>query len=326
MSSACLRLRHPISETSQMLPLRKLGAAFAAACLAVPGAHAGTYAKTQYPIVLAHGMAGFSSIGPINYFYGVPEDLRSNGATVYVTSVSAFNSAVLRGEQLLTQVEDIAAISGASKFNLIGHSQGNQSVRYLAAVRPDLVASVTSVGGVTQGSPVADLIQGLTGLVGPTVSTLIANVVNALGKVEALLSGNPSLPQDALEGTLPSLTTAGAKLFNAAYPAGVPTTACGQGAPIVNGIRYYSWSGAGQIYNIFDPADYLMQITALAFQGAPSDGLVGSCGSHLGAVLRDNYPMNHLHEVNQLLGLVGAGADPVGLYRIHANRLKLLGL
>lgn len=316
----------PTDETSHMQSFFKLGSVMAAAMFCVAGAQAGTYAKTQYPIVLAHGMAGFSNIGPINYFYGVPEDLRSNGATVYVTSVSAFNSAVLRGEQLLTQVEDIAAISGNKKFNLIGHSQGNQSVRYVAAVRPDLVASVTSVGGVTQGSAVADLIQGLSKLIGPTASTLIGDVVNALGKVEALLSGNPSLPQNALEGTLPSLTTAGAQQFNAAYPQGVPTASCGQGASVVNGIRYYSWSGTGQIYNLLDPADYLLKITALAFQGAPTDGLVSACSSHLGVVLRDNYPMNHLHEVNQLLGLVGSGADPVGLYRIHANRLKSLGL
>ena len=194
----------------------KTALAVAASTLACVGAaHAGTYAQTQYPIVLAHGMAGFSSIGGIDYFYGVPQDLRSNGAKVYSTSVSAFNSAVLRGEQLLTQVEDIAAISGAKKVNLIGHSQGNQSIRYVAAVRPDLVASVTSVGGVTFGSPVADLIQGLSGVVGPTISNLIASVVNALGSVEALLSGNPSLPQNALEGTLPSLTTSGAAACSA---------------------------------------------------------------------------------------------------------------
>ncbi|WP_374592764.1 esterase/lipase family protein [Aquabacterium sp.] len=304
----------------------KTAVAVAAGTLMLMGAaHAGTYAQTKYPIVLAHGMAGFSSIAGIDYFYGVPQDLRSNGATVYSTSVSAFNSAVLRGEQLLTQVEDISAISGAKKFNLVGHSQGNQSIRYVAAVRPDLVASVTSVGGVTFGSPVADLIQGLSGLVGPTVSNLIASVVNALGSVEALLSGNSSLPQDSLEGTLPSLTTSGAAAFNAAYPAGVPTTSCGQGAAVVNGIRYYSWSGTGQVYNVLDPADYILKVTAAVLPEA-SDGLVGKCASHLGVVLRDNYPMNHLHEVNQLLGLVGLGADPVGLYRIQANRLKKLGL
>jgi len=304
----------------------KTAAAVAVGTLMMAGAaQAGTYAKTQYPIVLAHGMAGFSSIGGIDYFYGVPQDLRSNGATVYSTSVSAFNSAVLRGEQLLAQVEDIAAVSGAKKFNLIGHSQGNQSIRYVAAVRPDLVASVTSVGGVTFGSPVADVIQGLSDVVGPTLSKLIASLVNALGSVEALLSGNASLPQDALEGTLPSLTTARAAAFNAAYPAGVPTTSCGQGAAVVNGVRYYSWSGTGQIYNLLDPADYLMKITAAVIPEA-SDGLVGKCASHLGVVLRDNYPLNHLHEVNQVLGLVGLGADPVGLYRVHANRLKKLGL
>lgn len=304
----------------------KSAAVVAAGTLMLVGAaHAGTYAQTKYPIVLAHGMAGFSSIGGIDYFYGIPQDLRGNGATVYNTSVSAFNSAVLRGEQLLTQVEDLAAISGAKKVNLIGHSQGNQSIRYVAAVRPDLVASVTSVGGVTFGSPVGDVVQGLTGLIGPAATNLIARVVNALGSVEALLSGNPSLPQDALEGTLPSVTTAGAAAFNAAYPAGVPATRCGQGAAVVNGVRYYSWSGTGQIYNLLDPADYIMKVTAAVIPEA-SDGLIGQCSSHLGTVLRDNYPMNHLHEVNQLLGLVGLGADPVGLYRMQANRLKNLGL
>ena len=105
------------------------------------------YAHTRYPIVLAHGMAGFNQIGPIDYWYGIPQNLAANGASVYVTQVASFASSVVRGEQLLQQVKEIIAITGARKVNLIGHSHGSQSVRYVAAVAPKLVASVTAVGG-----------------------------------------------------------------------------------------------------------------------------------------------------------------------------------
>ena len=38
-----------------------------------------SYAETRYPIVLAHGMAGFDNIGPLDYWYGIPGDLRHRG-------------------------------------------------------------------------------------------------------------------------------------------------------------------------------------------------------------------------------------------------------
>lgn len=306
----------------------QLAALAAALCLSVgagPCAAASTYAQTKYPIVFAHGMTGFANIGPIDYWYGIPSDLRQNGATVYVTEESAFNSSQLRGEQLLAQVQDILAITGAAKVNLIGHSHGNQSIRYVAGVRPDLVASATSVSGPTQGSAVADLVQGVSNVIGPGATSLLAQVVNGLGSIIEFLSGQPNLPQDSYEG-LQSLTSKGAAAFNAQYPGGVPTTACGQGAPVANGVHYYSWGGTSQITNLLDPSDYGLAISALAFGGKPNDGLVGQCANHLGQVIRDNYPMNHLDTVNQVLGLVGLGADPVSLYRIHANRLKLAGL
>lgn len=298
--------------------------ALALACVAAPTV-AGTYAQTRYPIVLAHGMLGFDNIGPIDYWYRIPGNLRANGASVYVTEVSAFNSSEARGEQLLSQVEEIVAVTGAGKVNLIGHSQGGHSARYVAGVRPDLVASVTGVASPVKGSAVADLIQTLSGVVGPTATQVIASVANGLGKLIAVLSGNSTASQNAL-GTLASLSTKGAAEFNTRFPAGVPTTACGEGAAAVNGIRYYSWGGVGQMYNLLDPGDYALALTGLAFGGTANDGLVARCSNHLGVVLRDNYAMNHLHVVNQVLGLVGLGADPVGLYRVHANRLKLAGL
>lgn len=299
--------------------------ALAAALSQMPAAHAATtYAKTKYPIVFAHGMTGFDNIGPIEYWYGIPADLRKNGATVYVTQESAFNSSELRGEQLLAQVQDILAVSGARKANLIGHSHGNQSVRYVAGVRPDLVASATSVSGPTKGSAVADVIQGASSSLGSFTTQVITSIVNGAGSIIGFLSGSTQ-PQDSYAG-LQSLTSTGAATFNAKFPGGVPATACGQGAAVANGVRYYSWSGTGLLTNMFDVSDYGLSLAALAFKGAPNDGLVGQCSSHLGVVVRDNYPMNHLDTVNQVLGAVGLGADPVGLYRVHANRLKLAGL
>ncbi|TAK78933.1 MAG: triacylglycerol lipase [Aquabacterium sp.] len=299
--------------------------AVAAILAAAPTHAASTYAKTKYPIVFAHGMTGFGNIGPIEYWYRIPAELRKNGATVYVTTESAFNSSELRGEQLLAQVEDILAVSGAQKVNLVGHSHGNQSVRYVAGVRPDIVASATSVSGPTKGSALADVIQGVADWAGPELTKAITGIVNALGSGIAFLAGDKSLPQDSYAG-LYSLNSKGAAEFNAKFPGGVPASACGEGAYSANGVRYYSWSGVGQLYNVLNPFDYGMAASALAFNGKPNDGLVGQCSSHLGKVIRDDYPMNHFHTVNQLFGLVGPGADPVGLYRVHANRLKSAGL
>ena len=90
---------------------------------------------------------------------------------------------------------------------------------------------------------------------------------------------------------------------------------------------YFSWSGAQPFTNVLDPLDASMGLLSLAFLGQKNDGLVGSCSSHLGRVIRDDYGMNHLDEVNQVAGLVNLfETNPVTLYRQHANRLREMGL
>lgn len=76
-------------------------------------AAASNTAQTRYPIVLVHGFMGFDDILGVDYFYQVPEDLRRNGATVYVAAVSQVNSSEARGEQLLKQMQQWAARDGA---------------------------------------------------------------------------------------------------------------------------------------------------------------------------------------------------------------------
>jgi len=283
-----------------------------------------TYTKTKYPIVLEHGLAGFDELfGVYDYWFGIVDELEDGGATVFTTTVSQFNSTEARGEQLIDQIEVITAITGKPKVNLIGHSHGGLDVRYVAAVRPDLVASVSSVATPHKGAALADYLRANVQN-GSFTEGVVAYFANALGTVIGLLTGHTN-PQDAI-AALDSLTSAGLATFNAHYPQGVPATACGQGAATVNGIKYYSWSGTGVLTNALDVSDAALGLTSLFYPEA-NDGLVGKCSSHLGTVIRDNYFQNHLDEVNQVIGLVSIfESNPTTLFRAHANRLKTAGL
>jgi triacylglycerol lipase len=280
------------------------------------------YTKTKYPIVLVHGLFGFDSFLGLDYFYGIPSALTRDGAKVYVAQVSAAHSTEVRGEQLLAQVRNIMAVTGASKVNLIGHSHGGPTIRYVAGVAPHLVASATSIGGVNKGSKVADILRGVVPAGGLSES-LVNNAAKAFVALINLGSGGTSLPQTPT-AALNSLTTAGSTAFNLRFPQALPS-GCGSGAELVNGVRYYSWTGTLPVTNILDVSDGPLGIMSLVF-GQANDGLVSACSSRLGKHLGD-YRQNHLDEVNQVVGLRDwFSTDPVTLYRQHANRLKNAGL
>ncbi|QUM75402.1 triacylglycerol lipase [Moritella sp. 24] len=297
------------------------------------------YTDTQYPIVLVHGFLGFDDIQGYDYFYKIAQTLRQNGATVYTAQVSSTNTTEIRGEQLLLQVKQFLARTGASKVNLIGHSHGGPTSRYVASVAPELVASVTSIGGVNKGSKFADLFYSVAPD-GTLVNSASSSVIGYLSKITQYLSSGSTLPVNA-KGALKALTTHESLAFNKKYPEGVPTTACGQGDPVVtstvNGIQhkvyYYSWSGSRLMTS---PKDALVDaplkaVSLLAFGsswlgGEANDGMVGVCSTHLGKVINDSYRMNHVDEINQVLGHTALFLSVPSIYRQHANRLKLQGL
>ena len=267
---------------------------------------------------------GFDNLLGLDYFYNVAASLNQDGTLVFTPAVSAINSSEVRGEQLLTHVKAILALTGANKVNLIGHSQGAQTVRYVASIRPDLIASVTSIGGANYGSGIIDLIR----------QKLPANsqaehtarfVFDGVGEVISLLSGHSQLPQDTL-GALSSLSTQGADVFNQKYPEGLPENQCEQGQLVAeNGVYYFSWSGTAALTNILDLTDLPMLLGSLLILGK-DDGLVSRCSSHLGHVIKDDYEMNHLDEINQFIGLHNfREVDPIELYREHVKRLQELG-
>lgn len=293
--------------------------------LAFPLTAQNTSTQTQYPVVLVHGLFGFDNLLGVDYFYRVPQTLQQGGTQVYVAEVSSAHSSEVRGEQLLQQVEVILALTGAQKVNLIGHSQGAQTIRYVASVAPEKVASATSVGGVNWGSQFADVVRGSMAQ-GSTSEAVTAHLVNAFAGLINLLSGKSQLPSDSLQA-LSVLTTEGSVAFNQRYPEGVPRTYCAQGDMLAdNGVYYFSWSGNKALTNFFDPSDALLGILGSVFNES-NDGLVSACSSHLGKVINSRYRMNHLDQVNQLVGMHHwFETDPLSVYRSHVKRLKALGL
>ncbi|KIQ32987.1 esterase/lipase family protein [Pseudomonas viridiflava] len=290
---------------------------------------------TRYPLLLVPGLLGFVRLLVYPYWFGIVKALERGGATVIPVMVSGVNSTEIRGEQLLKVIEQTVRETGVAKVNLIGHSQGALTVRYVAARRPDLVASVTSVAGPNYGSELADYLErhfppGTLG--GRVVNAVIGVLAWTIVAFETGYRG-PKLPMD-ITASHQSLTTTGVALFNRQYPQGLPEVWGENGEELVDGVRYYSWSGilkpgvTNRGRNLIDGTNVTCRIFARTFrkERGQSDGMVGRFSSHLGMVIGDDFPLDHFDIVNQTFGLVGKGADPVRLFMEHAARLKAAGL
>ena len=290
---------------------------------------------TRYPLLLVPGLLGFVRLLVYPYWFGIVKALERGGATVIPVMVSGVNSTEIRGEQLLKVIEQTVRETGVAKVNLIGHSQGALTVRYVAARRPDLVASVTSVAGPNYGSELADYLErhfppGTLG--GRVVNAVIGLLAWTIVAFETGYRG-PKLPTD-ITASHQSLTTTGVALFNRQYPQGLPEVWGENGEELVDGVRYYSWSGilkpgvTNRGRNLIDGTNVTCRIFARTFrkERGQSDGMVGRFSSHLGTVIGDDFALAHFDIVNQTFGLVGKGADPVRLFMEHAARLKAAGL
>ncbi|MBF8778990.1 triacylglycerol lipase [Pseudomonas fulva] len=290
---------------------------------------------TRYPLVLVPGMFGFVRLVFYPYWYGIPAALRQGGAQVFPVQVSPLHGTQVRGEQLLAIIEDICQRTGAAKVNLLGHSQGALDARHAAARRPDRVASVTSIAGPNQGSELADWLERKApdgSPQGRLLKVLLEGIAALLVWLETDWRRHP-LPIDA-QAAHQALTSAGVASFNQACPQGLPLAWGAEGPGLVDGVRYYCWSGTlqpgltDQGRNRLDGSHRFCRLCARSFvrERGQCDGMVGRYSSHLGQVIGDDYPLDHLDIVNQSLGAVGKGVDPVRLFIEHAARLKAAGL
>lgn len=143
------------------------------------------YSYTKYPIVLVHGLYGFddilgiklteglvpgkdSELQPkpsdgkgIDYWYKVAEAIELGGGIAITLPVPKLNSTEVRGEELIRKLEKLklAYPEGLNspnncgevtfdKFHLMGHSHGGPTVRYVLENKPELAASITTIGGL----------------------------------------------------------------------------------------------------------------------------------------------------------------------------------
>ncbi|HWU89150.1 MAG TPA: acetyltransferase [Kofleriaceae bacterium] len=212
-------------------------ALFVSLCMSEGAARAGA-ARTTYPVVFAHGMGGFDNILGFDYwgddygtFVGDPCDEFlevycngdiDSGQKAYVAQVQPFQSSEARGLDLANDIEGFMATAGASRVNLIGHSQGGIDIRKAARVLYErrgytVVSQAVSISSPHRGSPVAKYILDL----GPGVTSVISALADYYGDV-VYQSGN-----DAYAGAkqlvyndysaTDGLTT-GMRDFNARYP------------------------------------------------------------------------------------------------------------
>ncbi|MGE1172886.1 esterase/lipase family protein [Pseudomonas sp. BW7P1] len=283
---------------------------------------------TLYPILLVHGLFGFERIGSFELFHDVRQALKIMGVQVFVPHLSAIHDNEVRGGQLLRQIDTVLRGTGATKVNLIGHSQGALAARYAAALAPHKVASVTSVSGPNHGSELADYLRKAL-IPGKLPESVARKVATLFCDWLCLLNGTAALPQHAL-AALNALTTEGVGDFNDKYPQGLPQNWGGQGAEQVNEVRYYSWSGIVPTINLQkpDPVQDICRALSQYFMTEPlqNDGFVGRYSSHLGTVIGSDYPFDHLRSLGRTAGKHVGAVDSIQLYVEHALRLQAAGL
>ena len=138
---------------------------------------------TKYPVILAHGMGAQYEIawGITHYWNRIPDELRDEGAEIYITSVNAMDGTISKGEEWRRQVLEILAVSGAQKVNIIGHSHGSIYSRYAITNLPDLanrIASHTSIAGPHRGSSMAELVLGIiSGNIGEDIVNAVFGIL-----------------------------------------------------------------------------------------------------------------------------------------------------
>ncbi len=262
-----------------------------------------------YPIVLAHGFFGFEDFAGADfasYFYRVRERLLEEGETeVFTPAVDPFNDSTHRGAQLLAHVEAIVRTTGRDKVVIVAHSQGGLDARYVASVRPDLVAAVVTISTPHRGTPIAaDVLRAVD-------RRLLRPIVDAVGQIFGRPLYEAADADTSLIAALRQLGPEGARRFTERYPDG-------------EGVRYYSLAGRSdgllddedcladgptpafvrRWSSERDPIDPLFTLTEAILDGdghVRNDGMVrvrdARYGRFLGCI-----PADHMDEVGQVLG------------------------
>ncbi len=257
-----------------------------------------------YPIVFAHGFFGFedfAGLGFVDYYWHVRADLAAHGEPqVYTPAVDPFNDSETRGRELLAHVERVLEETGAARVNLVAHSQGGLDARVVANLRPDLVASVTTIATPHEGTPIADVVLRVV------ADRRLQDLLDALVRLVAAPLYDAAGDETSVFAPLRLFSRGGSDAFNAAHP-DEPS------------VRYYSIAGRSgrslaaefcrrgdrasflrRYDSTTDPTDALLSVPQ-AILDEPSDGLVPVSSARHGRFL-GCIPADHLDEIGHLFG------------------------
>lgn len=233
-------------------------------------------ATPRYPIVLAHGLLGFSQLQvlprvlpTIHYWHGIHEALAAlEGARVITTTVPPSSSIAHRAAALA------AHLPPTTPVNIVAHSMGGLDARYVAAHLTGgggdgarRVASVTTLSTPHRGSPFADhvLAREAAGWM------YLPRLYRALERAGL---GTEAFAQ---------LTTGHMRDFN-------------QEVPDVPGVRYFSYGAVMDEPSLLSPFRIPKRI--IDAQEGQNDGLVSVESSKWGVYQGTLVGVNHLDLIN----------------------------
>jgi triacylglycerol lipase len=253
-----------------------------------------TFARLGAPVVLAHGLFGFTRIGlgrltVTEYFRAIPEGLRSLGNRVLVTRVPPIAGIEERAARLGHQ---ILAAYPEEPVHLIGHSMGGLDARRLLADGQwsHRVLSLTTIGTPHLGTALADFAK------------------LRVGRVFRMLAALGIDPQGCLD-----VTRSAARRFHRRHPAPA-------------GIPCFSVAGDPVRENVCWPLQRAH--AALQELEGANDGLVPvESASAFGTALAP-WPVDHLRQMNWMApGEIGRASlpTPMELYAQVVSHLASLG-
>jgi len=222
--------------------------------------------RLKAPIILAHGLFGFSRIGlgPLtltSYFRGIPQALRESGNRVLTTRVHPIASIDFRAQRLGFRIDTFFP---DEPVHIIGHSMGGLDARRLLAEPGwrDRILSLTTVGTPHTGSILADFAKLKVGR--------IYRLLNAMGI--------------DYRGFL-DVTRQAARRFGRRY------------GPIVD-LPCFSIAGEPAFEDVAWPLRRLYE--ALGEMEGPNDGLVPVESALAFGQAIEPWPLDHLRQMNWL--------------------------
>jgi triacylglycerol lipase len=250
-------------------------------------------ARLDAPIVLAHGLFGFTRIGIgrltlTAYFRGIPEALRAAGNRVLVTRVPAIAGVADRARRLGQQIR---REFGDQPVHIIGHSMGGLDARCLLADRAwaRRVLTLTTIGTPHLGTSLADFAK------------------LRIGRLFRLLSAIGIDPQGCLD-----VTRNAARRFHRRHPP-------------PGGVRCFSVAGDPLIDSVCWPLERTHW--ALWEIEGPNDGLVPVDSATAFGTVLPAWPVDHLRQMNWLAPgeTACSSQSPIGLYAQLVEDLAALG-